>query len=55
MQFPLPGLAIFVLVLVAFYSALWMILEFKGKRHDGYRAVFGYGMEHPYNESRKEL
>jgi hypothetical protein len=55
MQFPLPGLAIFVFIVVAAFSALWMFLEFKGKRHDGYRAVFGHGMEHPYNESRKEL
>ena len=55
MQFPLPGLAIFMFIVVAVFSALWMFLEFKGKRHDGYRAVFGYGMEHPYNKSRKEL
>jgi len=55
MQFPLPGLAIFVFIVVAAFSALWMFLEFKEKRHDGYRAVFGHGMEHPYNESRKEL
>ena len=55
MQFPLPGLAILVFIVVAVLSALWVILEFNSKRHDGYRAVFGYGMEHPYNESRKEL
>jgi len=55
MQFPLPGLAIFVLIIVAGFTIFWMVLHYKGKQHDGYRAVFGHGMEHPYNEARKEL
>lgn len=55
MQFHLPVLAGILLVVAGGLFVLWMILTYQGHQHDGYRAVFGYGLEHPYNEDRKEL
>ena len=55
MQFPLPGLAVVVFGLIVVTVAAWMFLHYKGRQHDGYRAVFGYGLEHPYNKSREKL
>lgn len=55
MQFHLPILASILLVVAAGLFVLWMVLTYKGLQHDGYRAVFGYGLEHPYNKDRKEL
>ena len=55
MQFPLPGLAIAVFVLIVSLVVTWMVLQYKDKQHDGYRAVFGYGLEHPYNKAREKL
>lgn len=55
MQFPLPLLAGLLVGAVAVTFLLWIIFEYQERRHDGYRAVFGYGLEHPFNEYRKEL
>ncbi|MEK9723644.1 MAG: cytochrome b561 domain-containing protein [Rhodospirillaceae bacterium] len=55
MQFPLPNLAITVFALIAVFVVAWMVLQYKGKQHDGYRAVHGYGLEHPYNKMREKL
>lgn len=55
MQYPFPVLRAFAFVVPILFLLAWIILEFMGRRHDGYRAVFGFGLEHPHNEARKEL
>jgi len=55
MQFPMEGLAIFILIAGIAILALTMLLEHSGKRYDSYRAVFGYHPDHPYNKARREL
>lgn len=55
MQFPLPGLAIGVFGLIAVFVVAWMVCQYKGLQYDGYRAVHGYGLEHPYNKERELL
>ena len=54
-QYPMPVLAGFILVVVFVALVLCIVLEYKGLRYDGYRAAHGYNPEHPYNEARKEL
>jgi hypothetical protein len=55
MQYPFPVLRDFAFVVPILFLLAWIVLEFMGRRHDGYRAVFGFGLEHPHNEARKEL
>lgn len=55
MQYPMPGLALFVVLVVAVIFVASIVLEYKGYRHDGYRAAFGYDPDHPYNKARKKL
>lgn len=55
MQYSFPVLAAFAFILPILFLVVWIVLEFKGRRYDGYRAVFGYGLEHPHNQARKEL
>ena len=55
MQYPMPLLAKIVFILPFFFLAFWVVMEFLEKRYDGYRAVHGYGIEHPYNKERKDL
>ncbi|NQV99486.1 MAG: hypothetical protein HQ483_07295 [Rhodospirillales bacterium] len=55
MQYAMPVLAGVLLAAAALLFILWLVLTYQGRVHDGYRAVFGYGLEHPYNEARKEL
>ena len=55
MQFPMPGLTIVMIVTVFGFFALVVVLEFLGRKHDGYRAVFGINPEHPFNKARKNL
>ncbi len=55
MQYPMPVLATIVFILPFFYFAFWVIMEFLERRYDGYRAVHGYGLEHPYNKEREFL
>ena len=55
MQFPIPNLAIGIFILMVIYVVVWMVLQYMGKCHDGYRAVHGYGLEHPYNKMREKL
>jgi len=55
MQFPMPTLAAFLLVLALGVLTLAILLEYKGLRHDGYRAAFGNDPDHPYNKARKDL
>ncbi len=55
MQYSMPVLVVLMFILPFVYLAAWVLLEFKGRRYDGYRAVHGYGMEHPYNKEREFL
>lgn len=55
MQFSLPGLATVILIAGFVILALCVVLEFKGLRHDGYRAAFGNDRDHPYNKARENL
>lgn len=55
MQFPMPLLTGFVMVVPFAFLAAWIWLEYIEHRYDGYRAVHGYGMEHPYNKERENL
>ncbi len=55
MQFPMPALLIVALVTVFVIIVLCIVLEYKGRRYDTYRAVFGTNPEHPYNKMRKDL
>lgn len=54
-QYPFPALAAAVFTLPFLFLAAWIILEFLERRYDGYRAVHGYGLEHPYNKAREFL
>lgn len=55
MQYPMPLLAKIVFILPFLFLAFWVVMEFLERRYDGYRAVHGYGMEHPYNKEREFL
>lgn len=55
MQYPIPGLAEFVIAMVLIAFAVSIVLEYKGFRYDGYRAAHGYTMEAPYNKEREFL
>ena len=55
MQYPMPVLATFALILPFLFLAFWVVMEFLERRYDGYRAVHGFGMEHPYNKEREFL
>ena len=55
MQFHLPVLIPLAFIVPLFYAAIWIFLQYLGRNYDGYRAVFGPGMEHPYNAARKDL
>lgn len=55
MQYPMPILTGLVIVLPFAFLAAWVLLEYLEHRYDGYRAVHGYGMEHPYNKEREFL
>ncbi len=55
MQYSMPVLTMLVLALPFVFLAAWVWLEYIEHRYDGYRAVHGYGMEHPYNKEREFL
>ena len=55
MQYPMPFLARIVFIIPFLFLAFWVVMEFFEKRYDGYRAVHGYGKEHPYNKEREFL
>jgi len=55
MQYPMPVLTGLVFVVPFGFLAAWVWLEFIEHRYDGYRAVHGYGIEHPYNKEREFL
>ncbi|MFV2035397.1 MAG: hypothetical protein ACC631_09880 [Halocynthiibacter sp.] len=55
MQFPMPVLAIGLLLAGLIIFILVVRLEHAGRRYDSYRAVFGYHPENPHNKARKYL
>lgn len=55
MQFPIPGLGEFIVVMVLIAFVVSIVLEYKGYRYDGYRAAHGYTMDAPFNEEREFL
>lgn len=54
-QYPMPWLTGIVLCLPFAFLAAWVVLEYQERRYDGYKAVHGYGIEHPYNKEREFL
>lgn len=55
MQYPMPVLFAIMVSLPFVFLAAWIVMEFLERRYDGYRAVHGYGLEHPYNREREFL
>jgi hypothetical protein len=55
MQYPMPGMIWFIVFAGLGILILAIILEYKGLRHDGYRAAHGNNPDHPFNEARKYL
>ena len=55
MQYPIPGLAEFIIAMVLLAFVVSMVLEYKGYRYDGYRAAHGYTMDAPFNKEREFL
>ena len=55
MQYPMPILTMLVFITPFIFLAIWVVCEYLELNHDGYRAVHGYGLEHPYNEEREFL
>lgn len=55
MQYPMPVFGMVLLALPFAFLAAWVILEYLERRYDGYKAVHGYGLEHPYNKEREFL
>lgn len=55
MQYPMPWLAVSAIIAVFVFLGACILLEHKGMKHDGYRAVFGINPEHPFNKARKDL
>ncbi len=55
MQYPMPVFAMVLLAVPFAFLAAWVWFEFHERRYDGYRAVHGWGLEHPYNKEREFL
>lgn len=55
MQYPMPVLTWLMFLIPLAFLGAWVTLEFMGRAYDGYRAVHGYGMEHPFNKEREFL
>jgi len=55
MQYPMPGLATFIVTMVLIAFVVSVVLEYKGYRYDGYRAAHGYTMDAPFNKEREFL
>ncbi len=55
MQYPIPGLAEFIIAMVLLVFVASIVLEYKGYRYDGYRAAHGYTMDAPFNKEREFL
>ena len=55
MQYPIPGLGEFIVVMVLLAFVISIVLEYKGFRYDGYRAAHGYTRDAPFNKLREHL
>jgi hypothetical protein len=55
MQYPMPMLEAAMLVVIALIVLVCVVLEYRGRRYDTYRAVFGNDPEHPHNAGREGL
>jgi hypothetical protein len=55
MQYPMPLLTVLAFAIPILLLIVWIVFEYQGRVHDGYRAVYGSSMEHPFNEARKDL
>lgn len=55
MQYPMPALVVFIIIVALIALILCIVLEYKGFRYDGYRAAHGYNPEHPFNKEREHL
>lgn len=54
MQYPLPWLLAVVVTLFVLVLANTAVLDFKGFRHDSYKAAHGTDPEHPFNKERQD-
>ena len=55
MQFPMPVLTVLLIVIGIAVLIACVVLEYMGRRYDGYRAAHGYGQEQPFNKAREHL
>src|SRR4029079_19692751 len=55
MQYPIPGVADFIIAVARVPLVVSIVLEYKGFRYDGYRAAHGWNPEHPFNKAREKL
>ncbi len=55
MQYPIPGLLPIIVLLLVIVAVTAMVCDFKGIRHDGYRAAHGTDPEAPFNKERAEI
>lgn len=55
MQYSMPALAGVVALDVVILLAISVHREYRGKRYDTYRAVFGNDPDHPFNKAREGL
>lgn len=54
-RYPLPRLLAAVILLFIVALTVAAILDFMGRRYDGYKAAHGIDPEHPFNKARKDL
>jgi hypothetical protein len=54
-QYPLPALTAAVLAIALVALMVCIVLDYQGRRYDGYRAAHGYNLEHPFNKEREFL
>ncbi len=55
MQFWMPVIALFMVLILLGGLAMAVVFEGRGHRHDTYQAVFGSHPDHPFNKQRKDL
>jgi len=55
MQYPMPVLEAVTLFVIVLIVSASVILEYRGRRYDTYRSVFGNEPDHPHNVNRKGL
>lgn len=55
MQYSMPVLQILAFILPVLFLIIWVSMQYLGRDYDGYKAVHGYGPEHPFNKEREFL